>query len=366
MRCHRKTPGSFGGCSGGNGPGFGPRDARNSVGPPLSGRLSLLRRSGTISTKRTRVLHCSVGYFRFWKSSLLEMSSDTQVAELLDTLSVRFDTLRTSLESYGLQDLPVELLALGLEAMGDERNTEQLCDWLSVGRRRGQPVFPRVRQATAHIRTWLENRPEVQKAVISEALRRWAEIDGSSRGRLNVAQHLHGARPPADFGHWCLEQAVASAQRGECTTARYLLERAVEAVEYRRNDDGLSLEVLEERTRGLKNLAVMLSAMLVCPLDDDYFAHRHEMRSYEEEGRARTAAVARNRSIERICIAWQPGQSLVASQSGEHLLCVRHRRRGRRSGGADRTLSLRRQGSDRGGSRSPSGDASTGMTYPGH
>ena len=28
----------------------------------------------------------------------------------------------------------------------------------------------------------------------------------------------------------------------------------------------------------------MFSAMLVCPLDDDYFAYRHEMRSYEEEG----------------------------------------------------------------------------------
>ena len=223
-------------------------------------------------------------YFRFWRSSLLEMSSDTQVAELLDTLSVRFDALRTSLESYRLGDLPVELLARGLEAMGDERDTEQLCDWLSVGIRRGQPVFPRVRQATARIRTWLENRPEAQKAVIEEALRRWAEFDGSRSGRLRVEQHLHGARLPADLGHWCLEQAVVAAQRDECTTARYLLERAVEAVEYRRYDDGLSLKVLEERTRGLENLAVMLSAMLVCPLDDDYFAYRHEMRSYEEEG----------------------------------------------------------------------------------
>ena len=223
-------------------------------------------------------------YSRFWRTSLLEMSSDTHVAELLDTLSVRFDALRMALESYGLCDVPVELLARGLEAMGDERDTERLCDWLSVGIRRGQPVFPRVRQATARIRTWLENCPEVQKAVTAEALRRWAEFDGSSRGRLNVAQHLHGARLPADFGHWCLEQAVAAAQRGECKTTRYLLKRAVETVEDRRNDDGLSLEVLEERTRGLENLAVMLSAMLVCPLDDDYFAYRHEMRSYEEEG----------------------------------------------------------------------------------
>ena len=141
-------------------------------------------------------------YSRFWRTSLLEMSSDTQVAELLDTLSVRFDALRMALESYGLCDFPVELLARGLEVMGDERNTEQLCDWLSVGIRRGQPVFPRVRQATARIRTWLENRPEVQKAVIAEALRRRAEFDGSRSGRLRVEQYLHGARLPADFGYW--------------------------------------------------------------------------------------------------------------------------------------------------------------------
>ena len=179
----------------------------------------------------------------------------------------------------------MELLARGLEALGDEQDPERLCDWLSVGIRRGQPILPRVRQAKARIRTWLEGRPEVQKAVTAEALRRWAELDGSNRGRLMVAQHLYGARPPPDFGQWCLEQAVARAQRGECTTARYLLERAVEAVEYRRNDDGLSLEILDERTRDSKTLKDMLSARLVCPLDDDYFTYRQEMRSYDEEGR---------------------------------------------------------------------------------
>ena len=224
------------------------------------------------------------GYFRFWKSSLPESSSDIQVAELLDTLSARLDELRPALESYSLYDVPVELLARGLEVFGDERSVEHLCTWLHLGVITAPRHRPRAKRAIARIRNWLENRPEVQKAVILEALRRWTELDGSGRGRLNVAQHLHGARPPADFGHWCLEQAVAAAQRGECTTTRYLLERAVEAVEYRRNDDGLSLEVLEERTRGLEDLAVMLSAVLVCPLDDDYFAHRHEMRSYEEEG----------------------------------------------------------------------------------
>ena len=50
-----------------------------------------------------------------------------------------------------------------------------------------------------------------------------------------------------------------------------------------RSDEGLSLEVLEKRTCDQRVLAKMLSSMLVCPLDEDYFAHRREMRSYEEE-----------------------------------------------------------------------------------
>ena len=224
------------------------------------------------------------GYFQFWNSSLLESSSDILVAELLDTLSARLDELRPALESYYLHDVPVELLARGLEVFGDERSTEHLCSWLNLGVVTARRHRPRAKRAIARIRNWLESRSEVKKAVIAEALRRWAALDGSSRGRLEVAQHLYGARLPVDFGHWCLEQAVAAAQRGECKAARYLLERAVETVEYRRNDDGLSLEVLEERTRGLEDLARMLSAMLVCPLDDDYFAYRHETRSYEEEG----------------------------------------------------------------------------------
>ena len=149
--------------------------------------------------------------------------------------------------------------------------------------------------------------------VIAEALGRWAELDGSRSARLRVEQYLHGARLPADFGLWSVEQAVVAAQCGECTTTRYLLERAVEAVEYRRNDEGLSLEVLEERTRGLEILAVMLSAMLVCPLDDDYFAYRHEMRSYEEKGQR-----DRQRWLETVSstpFAWKNGLNGIGACS---------------------------------------------------
>lgn len=222
-------------------------------------------------------------YFRFWRSCLTEGASEVQVAELLDALAPRLDSLRPALESHHLRDVAVELLAQGLEAFGDERGTEHLCEWLSVGLLTGPRIDHRVSQAIARIRTWLESRPEVQKAVFAEALQRWDRHDGSSHGRLRIAEYLYGARLPSDFGYWCLEEALEAERRGECRATRYFLERAVEAVIERRSDKGLSLEVLEKRTCDGRVLAKMLSSMLVCPLDEDYFAHRREMRSYEEE-----------------------------------------------------------------------------------
>ena len=82
------------------------------------------------------------GYFRFWKSSLLESSSDIQVAEVLDTLSARLGEVRPALESYYLHDVPVELLAQGLEVFGDERSAEHLCTWLYLGAIRARRHHP--------------------------------------------------------------------------------------------------------------------------------------------------------------------------------------------------------------------------------
>lgn len=222
-------------------------------------------------------------YFRFWRACLTEGASEVQVAELLDALAPRLDSLRPAFESHHLRDVAVELLARGLEAFGDERGTEHVCDWLSVGLPTSRSALPRVSQAIARIRTWLESRPEVQKAVTAEALQRWDRRDGSLRGRLRVAEYLYGARLPTDFGYWCLEGALAAERRGECRATCYFLERAVEAVTERRSDEGLSLEVLEKLTGGRRVLAKMLASLLVCLLDEDYFAHRGEMRSYEEE-----------------------------------------------------------------------------------
>ena len=186
MQFHRRTPGSFGGCSGGNGPGSGPRDARNSVEPTsIRKRATLLRRSGTISMRRTRVLYCWVGYLRFWRSFLLEMFLGDST---LSSFSIPFR--RVSMrgapfagELLASDDLPVEVLARGLEALGDEQVHGTISvTWLQrreSSRLLGPSSRVYAKRTMARIRTWLEARPEVQKAVTEKALGRWAELDGS-------------------------------------------------------------------------------------------------------------------------------------------------------------------------------------------
>jgi len=76
-------------------------------------------------------------YFRFWRSCLTEGASDVHVAELLDALAPRLDSLRPAFGSYHLRDVPLALLAQGLDTFGDERSMEHLCDRSPGGTHQG-------------------------------------------------------------------------------------------------------------------------------------------------------------------------------------------------------------------------------------
>ena len=117
-------------------------------------------------------------YWRFWDTELLKRSSDEQVVELLDNLQQRLPHLQSALDGRSLDDLPLNLLARGLKAHGDQLDTERLYDWLDVGFKENQDRFRGLsEEAISEIRSWLEQHPEVQKAVVLEGLSRWPEAD---------------------------------------------------------------------------------------------------------------------------------------------------------------------------------------------
>ena len=63
--------------------------------------------------------------------------------------------------------------------------------------------------ASSQICFWLEQRPEVQKAVCLEGLFRCPDDDSFELCAVEAWHLLHGSPPPSDFGLWCLDNAIA-------------------------------------------------------------------------------------------------------------------------------------------------------------
>ena len=227
-------------------------------------------------------------YWRFWDTELLKKSSDEQVVELLDYLQQRLPDLQPVLDVRDLNFLPSTLLARGLKAYGDQIYLERLCAWLDMGFSGNQDELwlSDEEAVLREIRSWLEQRPEIQKAVFMEGLARCSEIDEFREHASNFRKRLYDASPPSDFGLWCLKQAVAGANTTKPRVAEYLLEWAVSAHKDQSNNEGLSLEVLHEHTQRNETLTAYLDRLLAPPsIPPQQQEWQERDRQYAEERR---------------------------------------------------------------------------------
>lgn len=215
-------------------------------------------------------------YFFFWQHHIVESSAVAEVAELLDALAQRQDTLWPVLESRRLQDMPVRLLARGLEALGDQVDTSRLYDWLGVG---PDPVLIRVADGClARVRSWLEERPALQKKILVEGTRRYAALGDEAfwRGANQIERRrLYGSARPADFGSWCLEQAETAADQ---RVAKYFLRCAMDAVRAPSDDRELSLDVMERRVQAHPVLASVYAELQCGERETELMLRRHARR----------------------------------------------------------------------------------------
>ncbi len=194
-------------------------------------------------------------YRRFWDSGLVEKSSDEQIAELLDNLKDRLPSLQSALRAHRLDGLPLKLLARGLEVHGDLITPGRLYGWLSVGSSwdRDSRISRHGAKPIRHIRAWLEQRPDIQKAIILEGLNRCPDSDEFVSHARNVYRHLYGSGRPSDFGRWRLEQAVANADMSP-RVAKYLFKEAFY--------QGLSLDILREHAQKNATLKPCMDQLL--------------------------------------------------------------------------------------------------------
>ena len=209
-------------------------------------------------------------YLQFWDRDLMELSSGSAVAELLDELHRRLPGLRPALVNRLLERLPVMLLANALEAYGDSATPNRLYDWLSVGRFQGWDDAPPDDDSASRVRVWLQQRPTIQKDVVKEGISRWDGCNIFLYGR-QVRQSLYASELPLDWGLWCLEQATKSS---DDSIAGLFLNWAVDTVANGSNDEGPSLELLIKRTEHEDALKDLLASMLVCEIPPGHLEAR--------------------------------------------------------------------------------------------
>ena len=246
-----------------------------------------------------------VGRYKvFWRRLLLENSNDSQIVKLLGTLRERMSELRPALEHQDLYALPLELLDRGLATLGDCMESSDLYDWLRVGTRLRQ--YHRTSESNENIRVWLEQRPEIQKAVVKAGLLRCPETDRFMVHVHNVYECLYGSELPSDFGLWCLHEAVAIASTRP-KAAEHLMQQAVAAHRTKKHHRGLSIQVLQDLTTHTEELREKMKALLAPPTSsplDDYdrknreFLEKRNREEYEwlKHVRSQKQALLHNRA----------------------------------------------------------------------
>ena len=231
-------------------------------------------------------------YWSFWHQHFLSRSSDEDVAELLDKLFERRSDLLPALESHHLHSLPLELLARGLEAQGDRLPVPRLHTWLRAAVPSLRWGFdPEEDDTRRRVRVWLEQRPEIQKAVLLEGLMRCADDDRYSPESYEVWSALHRSSLPPDFGRWCLAQAVDLAP----VHSRAAEDLLLSAWREQRHDEGLSLSLMRDRVLPHRALAARLSALeeIAASSEEEAVRDRREQKeAKEEEARQREEDIA--------------------------------------------------------------------------
>ena len=243
-------------------------------------------------------------FWRFWQFILEERSSNQQVAELLDAFHDDAARLISDREESPFEELPLRLLVRGLEAGGEEVEPERLYKWLSTVGRYLLTSLAGEHVRRVRVRTWLETRPEIQKVVYLEWLTTRSRDDPLGYWRCDA---LHESKLPSDFGLWCLDQAIAISD-ADAAVSEELLSEAHRSLRNPEGSEGLTVDVLFERTRGRRALEEWLDGLTrrsssePSAADDPHLkeleALREQARADQRQRRAEWSELIRSRETE--------------------------------------------------------------------
>ena len=221
------------------------------------------------------------GWYRnFWNRHVPEKSTNAQLVELLDGLVEQFERLRpvfigSPVKISFFRQVPIRLLRHFLESLSGNILPGRLFDWLGVA---SEPEPRASGEDVEFIRDWLSRNPGVQKEILKSGVARCVDSPDFVRCMLDVEDRLFHAKPPADFGSWCLEQAIVAADRANLEAAKYFILKVANFVYHRRFDEGFSRVIVERRIKNYPDLLGMFNERLTAREE----AHEWENDSQEQ------------------------------------------------------------------------------------
>lgn len=153
----------------------------------------------------------------FWGHALLQQSRSEDFAPLADAWASKPKNLAQQEQDPALNDLATKILGQALQSAGDGTSTQRLYNWLGIPLDKyGSSRLNHVRHEA--VNAWLEARPARMKALVAFGYATEAAVPNTVIRFWRAEQHLHGARLPADWLFWLLEQA---AQATDMELAKY-------------------------------------------------------------------------------------------------------------------------------------------------
>ncbi len=204
-------------------------------------------------------------YQEFWPDRLIEKSTMPQLVQLLDLLKVPMERVRAESGTppsrvRAVVRPPIVLFRHLLEGSPQSVSHEQIFYWLDFAAWVGLHVGGWAGDAE-FFRKWLSSRPDTYKAIIESGVTQCRE-DGdfsSCMGRVKRTLSLLQPSPPQDYGVWCADQALGSAND---SVARWFVRESAEFVFYEMKSAQQQRRAVARRLRDDARLGRLFEARL--------------------------------------------------------------------------------------------------------
>ncbi|MDE0620667.1 MAG: hypothetical protein OXH83_03235 [Bryobacterales bacterium] len=176
-----------------------------------------------VSYLRSPKNHALCGtYWRFWSMVIAEETDRQRIAQLLDAIADRTESIRREFEGFGferhgpvfftIRHLAATLIARYLKCFDSQVEPPRLYSWLEAVSDRGLYRFePNERQT---VQKWLEDHPDIVRSLVRIAAERSASEERFKQIVDRAHDLLLDSEFPPDLERWCLDQSKLASDVG--------------------------------------------------------------------------------------------------------------------------------------------------------